>query len=290
MNWLNEINKNDYTIQRSQAWIEWRKRHIGASEVSSILGLSDFSTAYDVFLEKTGKKEPFKGNFATKRGSDAEPEIKRLYEEKTGFKIESPVLEFKDWNILSASLDGLTKDNIVVEFKYPSKAKHEAAKSGHIPEMYFAQIQSQLLVADSDIAHYVSYDGSDIVIVEIHADKVFQQNMLQECKKFWSIVESGIWEDESQILDQESGLMLDEYFKLKEQIDLLSEKQDQIKKALKEKHQRKVTIGEYVLQTIERKGNIDYSRIPELSGVDLEKYRKPPTTYFDIKKKNTNKA
>ena len=289
MNWLDSV-KSDVLIQRTPQWYEFRKKHIGSSEVPIILGISEFSTPFELFLEKTGKKEAFQGNWATKRGSDAEDKIASLYTSKTGKTITSPTLEYQEWPTLSASLDGWTSDHVVVEFKYPSKAKHEAAKSGIIPEMYHAQIQSQLLVANAEIAHYVSYDGSDIVIVEIHADKNYQKRILDEAKRFWAIVESGVWEDENQILDQESGLMLDEYFKLKEQIDLLSEKQDQIKKALKEKHQRKVTIGEYVLQTIERKGNIDYSRIPELSGVDLEKYRKPPTTYFDIKKKNTNKA
>ena len=36
------------------------------------------------------------------------------------------------------------------------------------------------------------------------------------------------------------------------------------------------------LSKVEKKGFIDYDAIPELKEVDLEKYRKPSTTYWKI--------
>jgi hypothetical protein len=36
------------------------------------------------------------------------------------------------------------------------------------------------------------------------------------------------------------------------------------------------------IQTISRKGNVDYSRIPEIEGVNVEDYRKPGTSYQKI--------
>ncbi len=36
------------------------------------------------------------------------------------------------------------------------------------------------------------------------------------------------------------------------------------------------------LQRIVKKGNVDYTKIPELDFVDLEKYRKPETEYWKV--------
>lgn len=34
---------------------------------------------------------------------------------------------------------------------------------------------------------------------------------------------------------------------------------------------------------IERKGSVDYNKVPELKGVDLEAYRKESTSYWSVK-------
>ena len=293
MNWLDAIKtKEDHTVQRSESWQKWRKSKIGASEVSAVMGVSPFTTEHDLWLVKTGKKEAFKGNFATQRGTEAEPIIRELYEKKTGKKTTSPVLEWSEWNILSASLDGLTEDGIVVQFKYPSKEKHENAKSGFIPPEYECQLQAQLLVAGKEVAHYVSYDGSDIVIVEVHANPVFQNHIVEECKKFWNMVENNI-EPEAPFITLESQYAedkLNEYFAISDEIKALEEKQSAIKEELKSiAADRKVKISNFTMQTIERKGNVDYAKIPELKGVNLEPYRKAAIRYFDVKRSNGNK-
>ena len=58
-----------------------------------------------------------------------------------------------------------------------------------------------------------------------------------------------------------------------------------IKKNLQELANGKSCIGggiRFARQT--RKGNVDYSAIKELEGVNLELYRKPATTYYRIGK------
>ena len=40
--------------------------------------------------------------------------------------------------------------------------------------------------------------------------------------------------------------------------------------------------GGVKVSSVVRKGHVDYSSIPELAGVDLEKYRKSPTEFIKI--------
>lgn len=50
-----------------------RAGRIGSSDAAAVLGLDPFRSAADVYLEKTGKVDPFEGNEATERGNLLEP-------------------------------------------------------------------------------------------------------------------------------------------------------------------------------------------------------------------------
>ena len=269
--------------QGTQEWLEFRKKHIGASEVSAIIGESDFMNAHDLFLIKTGKKEAFKGNWATKRGSDAEEKIKALYEEFYNTKLTSPVLEYKDWPVLSASLDGWNEETkLVVEFKYPSAEKHEMAERGIVPETYRAQLQTQMLVSGADTAHYVSYNGQDLAVVVVKADPHKQGQILEACKSFWEHVENDV--SPMEIMSETLEVIATRY----KQLDrIIKTSEDEIK-LLKERINELVIDDKAYfyglsLTRSKRKGNIDYAKVPQLSGIDLESYRRPDTEITTIK-------
>lgn len=54
---------------------EKRKKTIGASEIAAVLGLSEYKTPLQVWLEKTGQEAPFSGNEHTRRGQRQESQI-----------------------------------------------------------------------------------------------------------------------------------------------------------------------------------------------------------------------
>lgn len=174
--------------QRSEAWYVFRQKHIGASDVPAILGLSPYKTILDVFLEKVNRTRNEKPSFAAQRGIDAEPKIKALYEAKFGVTVSSPTLEYPAWTVLSASLDGF-HNGIVAEFKYPGKELHGKARRGKVPDLYMPQLQTQLLVTGSKLAHYVSFDGISIEVLNVKPNKRMQEKILNECKEFWNRVE-----------------------------------------------------------------------------------------------------
>ncbi len=184
--WGEQKNEQD---TGSRAWHDWRAKHIGASEIAAVLGESDFQTAYGLWLEKTGKKPRFQGNWATERGTQAEPVIRELYRQRTGLTLIKKNFECAELPFLAASLDDYCPElELVVEYKYPSREKHELAKKGIVPKTYISQLQQQMLCANAPHADYVSYDGEEIEVIRVMRDESYIDKIKEAGKIFWECV------------------------------------------------------------------------------------------------------
>lgn len=183
--------------QRSDEWYAFRQKHLGASEIASVLGLNPWKEAKELWLEKIGEKEPFKGNEHTERGSRLEPMVRAFYEDLYSVKVETPTLTYRDWPVLSASLDGLA-DGRVSEFKAPRIGSRLVTHSynNEIPPYYYAQIQQQMLCANVGMADFVVYDGFYINVTCFAANACFQDRLIRCAKEFWQQVEERQWNDE----------------------------------------------------------------------------------------------
>ena len=58
-----------------ETWLAERRKRLGATDVSAILGLNPYKTAYEVWLDKRNMLEPWNGNAATSLGLMLEPAI-----------------------------------------------------------------------------------------------------------------------------------------------------------------------------------------------------------------------
>lgn len=274
-------------IQGSEEWLQWRAQHIGASEVPSIMGTNDFGSALSLWMEKTGQKERFKGNFATQRGNELEPIVRDIFERRYECKSPPIVLEYKEWPVLSASLDGLIDGKAVVEIKCPSLAKHQQAINGEVPATYRDQLQAQLLVSGLSTAFYVSFhtdDKNEIAVVVVKEDKIRQQQILNRAKEFWNCIQTNTPPDlipiQPEILKE-----IKELEDVKTKIKELEEIKNNLEKHIQnEMKGDKILSGEYIVSWSERIGSINYKAIPELIGIDLEKFRNKQSRVFSIKK------
>lgn len=88
-------------LQRQQ-----RADKIGSSDAAAILGLDPFKSASDVWLEKTGRVEPFAGNEATERGQLLEPALLTFAERQLGKRFARDVMCEHPSRLLVANLDG----------------------------------------------------------------------------------------------------------------------------------------------------------------------------------------
>lgn len=276
---------------QEQNWHEWRKKGIGASDAPIIMGVSPWKTPYQLWLEKTGKVKADKiGNWATQRGHDLEPKARAQYELEIGVNCPPRLVEYAEFPVIRASLDGWDeKNNVVLEIKCPGAADHSKALSGEVPEKYWPQLQHQLLVTGANKAHYYSFDGEKGVLIEVEPDKKYCAKLFMELKKFWECVETDTppplsAKDYKTVKDSELELLCQEWLEVDRALTELGKKEKEIREKItsheKVKDHPFVKIGNVSVQLITRKGAVDYAKIPELKSVDLERYRRKETSYY----------
>ncbi len=276
---------------QQESWHEWRSKGIGASDAPIIMGVSPWKTRYQLWQEKTGRVKADKiGNWATQRGHDLEPKARAQYELETGNNCPPKLVEYAEAPFIRASLDGYDeKKNIVLEIKCPGAADHQKAMAGNVPDKYWPQLQHQLMITGANVAHYYSFDGEKGVLIEVLPDMKYCATLYSELRKFWICVETDtppeLTEKDYKIIKSDHlNELAEQWKKTVSVINELKEKEEELREAITSheliKQHPFSKIGNLKVQLLSRKGNVDYSKIPELKSVDLERYRKKETTYY----------
>lgn len=276
--------------QGSPEWLAWRKTVITGTDCPAILGSSPWASAYKVWQRKLGLVEEQASNEAMERGKRLEPEARAQFNERHNILMEPCVVESTEFEFLGASLDGMClTGNSLLEIKCGGAKLHAMARNQEIPQYYLDQIQHQLLVTGAERCFYYSYDGKDGICIEVLPDPEFKKSFLPKAREFWKCValnESPPLKD-SDYRDMSSDLnwkgYASEYRKLCEQIKNLEDIKQSYRKELLKLSEDQNCLGEgvRVMKTI-MPGRVDYDSIPEIKGVDLDKYRKGSTTIWKV--------
>ncbi len=276
--------------QGSPEWLAWRKTVITATDCPAIMGSSPWATAYKCWQRKLSLVEEQKSNEAMERGKRLEPKARAQFIERYGINMTSLVVESSEFNFLGASLDGLSDcHRFVLEIKCGGSNLHRQAGEGYIPPYYVDQIQHQLLVTGAEKAFYYSFDGEDGIMLEVFPDKDFQARFMPKAREFWKCValnEAPVLQDSDYKDMSDEPLWksyAEQYKKIAEQIKGLEEVKESYRKELLKLCGDQNCLGEglRVMKTTMR-GRVDYEAIPELQGVDVEKYRKNGTCLWKI--------
>lgn len=264
--------------QRTKEWLEFRKNKIGASDAPCIMGVG-FKTPLQLWKTKRGELQEEEAHYMH-RGTVMEPEALKRVEDKLGMQFFQPVVTHKELPWMIASMDGLDfSGKTAVEIKCPGRKDHSSALEGKIPEKYFPQLQHQLEVCELDKIFYYSFDGNDGVLLELGRDDKYIKKMISKEEKFYECMLSGeapplsdkdyVLRDDQEWRDTEV-LWADAYSRLKEAKDA----EEKLRKALIELSENANSMGQYArLTAFKTKGRVNYSKIPELIGVDLDQYR-----------------
>lgn len=268
--------------QNTHEWHLFRRFHIGSSDAPVIMGDSPWKTRYQLWQEKTGRKEPGPVNYAMKHGTAMEESARVCYERTTGNVVFPEVLVHKDHEWMSASLDGIDITGTrVVEIKCPLGPDHEVAVQGGIPQKYYAQCQHILAVSGAEVLDYWSFQGGQGVLVEVKRDDAYIDRMIAEEKEFWRLVAEGIEPalDERDTVECKDPRWLElakQWASLQDEIKQLQDLEDHLRCELIQSAPAPSVFGAgVVLKRSQRKGNVDYAKVPELKGIDLDRYRKP---------------
>lgn len=155
--------------QNSKEWLSWRGKGLGASNAPTIMGVSPWCSPFELWLEMLGmKNRPPAAEFAVRamvRGTNLEPEARRLFEKEQGVAYPALSASHDDYEYIRASFDGYNAErNEILEIKCPGKADHDKARAGKVPEKYFPQLQQQFLVSGATKGWYVSWDGKGSLV------------------------------------------------------------------------------------------------------------------------------
>lgn len=279
--------------QNTDAWLELRKRKIGASDAPVIMNVSPWKTPYKLWTQKVGIDTEDFVNRAMQEGLDKEQEARQEFIRQTNIKVYPKVCFHACHDWMMASLDGIDKkEKHIVEIKNAGLDDHTIAKNGKIPEKYFPQLQHQLEVTGLDMAYYFSYRHGEGVIVEIARDAKFIAEMLAEEKKFFVCMQDFVapkmtTKDYVSINEEEFTSAAEELKKIIQEISGLTKREEELKKLLTDmcesKNLNNATCNGMHISKCVRKGNIDYASIPELKKIDLEIFRKTPISYWRVK-------
>jgi len=267
-------------LQGSPEWLQYRLAKRNASESAAVLGLSPWTTPYQLWLIKTGRLVQA-ANAPMLRGIELEPIARAHYELQTGLVMQPLVLESGDY---SASLDGMTLEgDLILEIKCPYKGQDSAlwhgVAAGTAPEHYMIQLQHQLMVSGADVAHLFVFDGRQGLLLEVRRDETVMQRVRTAWDSFQQYLDSDTpppLTDADTVVREDSNwsAAARNYSEAKAAVDAA----DAVLAAAREKlvalaQHPKETGGGVSVTRFWKSGSVDYKRVPELKGVDLDAYR-----------------
>ena len=267
-------------VQGSAEWHEHRRKYRNASETPVVLGVSPWQTPYQLWQHKLGLGAQ-EVTPAMLRGTQLEPAARAVYEARTGLVMQPLVLVDGEY---SASLDGLTLGGErIVEIKCPYRGQAsslwQAVEAGELPEHYRWQVQHQLMVTGAEVADVFVFDGTEGLLLPVTPDPASWEQVRSAWDAFAEFIAKAepppLTASDVRVRDDPEWLQAaSTYRELRTAYDDLANAMEEAKAKLVglTSHAREQGGGVAVTRLWKR-GNIDYKRVPELRGIELEQYR-----------------
>jgi putative phage-type endonuclease len=282
---MTEIQVN----QNTPEWHAWRDDGIGASDSYAIMELSPWVTPFQLWQQKLGLLPRPKMNKSMERGRLYEDEARQAYEAEFLTQAPPKCFQHDAYPFLRASLDGLTPNDTIVEIKVPGTAGFSAQVFG-VPDHYYCQIQHQLFVADKQKAHYWVYSPEQKrgLMTEVERNEEFISRLLEAECAFWDKVLTMEApeispRDYCQRSDPQWIVAAAEWKLDRDALKIAEENEKRSRhKVICLSGETNTEGGDVRCTFTYCKGRVDYSTIPELKSVDLDKYRKEPTKMWRL--------
>lgn len=191
-------NINIKGMSRDQ-WLAQRRVGVGGSDVGKILGVSDWGTAVDVWMEKTGRSAPVDQTEAMWFGNEMEDAVARRYASEGGVEVvRHNFMALDEDNFLLGNIDRLVKlpgDGVAahqgevrtargLECKTSSQAPWE-----DVPLHYQAQVQTYMALHPSilrfDVAASFYGFAKSFKVFPVERDEVVICSIREAVKEFW---------------------------------------------------------------------------------------------------------
>lgn len=193
----------------TQAQLNKRREYIGGSEVAAILGtdangkrIDPFKTALQVYCEKKGESNPFRGNDATLAGQILEKGILEIYDALHATTkrqhLSDDELEFThpEFPFMCCHPDGLDEEWSVLEVKNVGERSarewpRNPCEIDKVPKRHLIQLLYNMgIVASTGKPVQKGYliaffGGNDVRVFTLPFDEKRSQLLLNKVKSFW---------------------------------------------------------------------------------------------------------
>jgi len=289
--------------QNSIEWLKWRASGLGSSDAPIIMGKSPYNTPYGLFLEKLGLKKGQQENFVTELGHRFEGPALALFCLETGVEMEPACIEHRDISELRASFDGINVEKkVFLELKYMGEKNIDLVEKTKAPlEHHKDQLAHLHMVSGFDDCFYAVYglnpsktEINRMVIIKLKADWEYVEKVLAPKElEFLKLIRTQTPPEliSKDILNQNDAIHISlsrRWKALKAESTKINAELEKIESQLKKLTNTHplVKCGDLIIKKTTRRGVINYSSIPELATLDIERYRKAPSTVITIKEKS----
>jgi putative phage-type endonuclease len=177
-------------------WLNDRKTCMTGTMIPAILGISPWMSPFDAWLKFTGRQEEeFQRTPIMLAGNRMQETILKWYEDETGLGLTRAdpfhIIRHPKTDLIGATLDSRWRAS---DYR-PVDAKNCRFKgqewgdqnTDQIPLHYLCQLMIQMAVTDSDFAELaVLFSGFDFQIFIAERDRVFEENIISECLRWWN--------------------------------------------------------------------------------------------------------
>lgn len=179
-----------------EEWLEHRRKSIGGSDASAIIGMNDYSSPYTVWADKLGKLPPKEDNEAMRLGRDLEDYVAKRFTEESGKKVrrENNILINPDIPFAHANVDRMiVGEDAGFEAKTTSVLNLKKFKNGEYPATYYVQCVHYLMVTGCKRWYLgVLILGVGFKWFVIERDEGEIEALRKSEEDFWKYVESNI--------------------------------------------------------------------------------------------------
>ena len=297
-----------------EEWLALRHKYIGGSDAAAVVGLNAYVSPYALWAEKTGRLPGFEGNLATEVGTYLEEFVAQKFAQETGKKVrKSNQSWFNDqypWAIANIDRE-IVGEDAGLEIKTTSELNLKKFKGGEYPANYYVQIVHYLAVTGKQRWYLAVLIGNkDFRWFTIERDEDEIKALMDAEREFKQLVDSDthpVADGASSTSETLSTLYpnsidtaigigsfetdLDNYFRLKDQLDEIGKTIDSIANRIKA-HMQECERGEgekyKVSWKTQTRSTFDHKRFttdhPEL---DVSKYFKTTNLRpFKVAEKN----
>jgi putative phage-type endonuclease len=191
-----------------ETWHELRKRGIGGSDVSTIVGLNRYKSRVQLWLEKTGQIKDQEAGEAAYWGTELEPLVAKRFSAETGLKVQkrNAILQHRDYPWMISNLDreilaprGALRDESlgiikgrgrgVLECKTANAWLADKWEGSKAPDGYVLQVMHYLAVTGYEWGCLaVLIGGQQYRHVVVQRDEELIRSLIKLEADFWELV------------------------------------------------------------------------------------------------------